>query len=64
MEKARIAGRTDEQKAELSDLVQQILDDPYNSEVSNIEQEIDELVYKLYKLTCPEIALIEEKSNQ
>ena len=64
MKKAPIAGRTEKQKAELSDLVQQILDDPYNFEVSNIEQEIDELVYKLYKLTCAEIALIEEESNQ
>ena len=64
MKKSPIAPRTESQKVELSGLVQQILDDPYNFEIPDIEQEIDELVYKLYKLTCPEIALIEEESNQ
>ena len=63
MKKAPIAPRTEEQKAALSDLVQQILNDP-NSQVPNIEREIDELVYKLYELTAAEIALIEEESNQ
>ena len=60
MVKAPIASRTEEQKAELSDLVQQILDDPYNFEVPDIEREIDQLVYKLYELTPAEIALIEK----
>ena len=64
MKKSPIAPRTESQKVELSGLVQQILDDPCNFEIPDIEQEIDELVYKLYKLTCPEIALIEEESNQ
>ena len=64
MVKAPIASRTEEQKAELSDLVQQILDDPYNFEVPDIEREIDQLVYKLYELTDAEIALIEEETNK
>lgn len=63
MKKAPIAKRTDMQKAELSNLVQQILDDPDNSEVLDIEQGIDQLVYKLYELTPTEIALIEEETN-
>ena len=64
MKKAPIAPRTEEPKQKLSDLVQQILDDPYNFEVPNIEQKIDELVYKLYDLTDAEIALIEKGNNQ
>lgn len=63
MVKVPIAPRTEEQKAELSGLVQQILKNPDSSKVPNIEQRIDELVYKLYKLTPAEIALIEEESN-
>ena len=64
MVKALIAPRTEAQKAELSALVQQILDDPDSPKVSDIEREIDQLVYKLYELTAAEIALIEEESNQ
>ena len=63
MVNAPIAERTDEQEAELSNLVQQILDDPDSSEVSDIEYQIDQLVYKLYDLTSAEIALIEEETN-
>ena len=63
MKKFPIADRPDEQKAELSNLVQQILDAPDSLEVPNIEREIDQLVYKLYELTPAEIALIEEESN-
>ncbi|MDE0467559.1 MAG: hypothetical protein OYL97_10920 [Candidatus Poribacteria bacterium] len=63
MNKAPIAQRTEEQKAKLSDLVQQILKDPDSLEVPDIEQEIDQLVYKLYELTPAEIALIEEETN-
>ena len=63
MVKAPIAPQTESQKAELSDLVQQILDDPNSLEVPDIEQKIDELVYKLYELTEAEITLIEEESN-
>lgn len=51
------------QKAELSNLVQQILDDPDSSQVSDIEQKIDQLIYELYELTDAEIALIEEETN-
>ncbi|MYB02266.1 hypothetical protein F4X90_21715 [Candidatus Poribacteria bacterium] len=63
MMKAPIASRTEEQKAELSDLVQQILNDPYNFKVPDLEREIDQLVYELYELTDAEIALIEEETN-
>ena len=60
MEKAPIAPRTPEQTARLSDLVQQILDDPDNFGVPNIEREMNALVYKLYELTSQEITLIEK----
>lgn len=63
MVKAPIIPTTEAQKTELSDLVQQILDDPDNFEVPDIEWEIDQLVYKLYKLTDAEIALIEKGNN-
>ena len=63
MNKVPIAERTAAQKAEFSDLVQQILDDPDNFKVPDIEREIDEMVYKLYNLTRAEIALIEAESN-
>ena len=64
MVKAPIASRTEKQKAELSGLVQHILDAPNSRKVSAIEREIDELVYKLYELTPAEIALIEEETSQ
>ena len=64
MVKAPIPDRTEEQKAELTELVQQILDDPDSLEVPDIETEIDELIYKLYDLTPAEIALIEKGNNQ
>ena len=64
MQNAPIAPRTTEQKTELSDLVLQILKNPDSSKVPNIERRIDELVYKLYKLTAAEIALIEEETNK
>lgn len=63
MVKTPIAPRTEEQQTELSNLVQQILNDPDSLQVPDIEREIDKLVYKLYNLTSAEIALIEEQSN-
>ena len=63
MKNAPIAPRTEEQKAELSDLVQQILDDPDSLKVPDLEREIDQLVYDLYELEPAEIALIEEETN-
>lgn len=63
MVKAPIASRTEGQKLELSDLAQQILDDPYNFEVPDLEREIDQLVYGLYELTPAEIALIKKGTN-
>ena len=59
MKHVPIANRTSEQKAELSSLVDQILDDPENENVSDLEKEIDALVYRLYRLSVDEIALIE-----
>ena len=58
-----VAAKTIEHKANLSDLVQQILNDPDSPKVSDLEEEIDKLVYELYELTAAEIALIEEESN-
>ena len=63
MQNAPIAPRTTEQKTELSDWVEQVLADPTSNDVLAIEQEIDQLVYKLYELTPAEIALIEEETD-
>ena len=60
MKHVPIADRTSAQKAELSRLVEQILDDPENENVRNLEKEIDALVYQLYGLTRDEIDLIEQ----
>ncbi len=60
MRRAPIADRTLVQKAELSGLVEQILDDPDGENVRDLEKEIDALVYRLYGLTRSEIALIEQ----
>lgn len=64
MKNAPIAPRTEEEKKELSDLVQQILDAPNSPNVRNLEEEINMLVYDLYELTPAEIAFIEKGSNQ
>ena len=58
MKKVPIADMTSEQKMALSRLVKQILADPQSDGVRDIEQEIDELVYKLYSLTDAEKTLI------
>lgn len=63
MKNVPIAARTQGQKENLSEFVQQILDDPESSQVSDIERKINKLVYELYKLTPAEIALIEEETN-
>lgn len=55
-----IAGRTEEQKENLSQLVQQILTAPDSLSVPDFERKIDELVYQLYGLTDAEIAFINE----
>lgn len=60
MEQVPIADRTEAQKTELSRLVERILADPQSNGVSDIEQEIDELVYQLYGLTDAEIELIKQ----
>ena len=64
MKKIPIPQGTETQKDKLSNLVQQILDDPYNFAVPDIEQEIDKVVYELYELTPAEINLIEEESSK
>ena len=53
-----IAERNEQQKAELSALVERIIEDPESNQVPDIEREIDDLVYKLYGLTDEEIELI------
>ena len=60
MDKVPIADRTPAQKAELSHLVEHILEDPDSDEVPDLERKIDALVYRLYGLTEDEIALIEQ----
>lgn len=64
MEQVPIAAMTIEQKVKLSLLVHRILNNPNSFEVRDIEREIDQLVYRLYKLTDAEIALIEEQTNK
>ena len=63
MKAVPVAPRTEVQKAEISALVQKILDDPDSFAIPDIEGEIDQLVYKLYDLTRAEIELIEEETN-
>lgn len=58
-----VAAPTIAQKSDISELVQQILNDPDNLQVFDTEWEIDQLVYELYDLTPAEIALIEKESN-
>ena len=60
MAEVPIADRTAEQKAVLSDLVEQILADPEGDKVRDIEREIDEMVYRLYGLMDAEIELIKQ----
>ncbi|MYA55386.1 hypothetical protein F4X88_03735 [Candidatus Poribacteria bacterium] len=64
MQKAPIADRREEQKAELTELVQRILNDPDSFEVADTKWKIDQLIYELYELTPMEINLIEEESSQ
>ena len=60
MEKVPIAARTAAQKAELSRLVEQILEAPDSDNVRALERQIDAIVYRLYGLSAEEIALIEQ----
>ena len=57
---------TSEQQAPIIELVDQILDakrtDP-NADVSELENEVDQLVYLLYDLTPEEIAIVEGAEN-
>ena len=62
MEVFPVADRTEAQKSALAEYVQLILDAPDSHEVSAHEEEIDALVYNLYRLTPAEIVLIEENS--
>ncbi len=63
MKNVPIAARTQAQKENLSEFVQQILDDSDSPKVPDLEREIDQLVYELYELTPAEIALIEKGTN-
>ena len=60
MMRVPIAARTPEQKAELTQLVEQILDDTESERVSDLEKEIDEIVYQLYGLCTEDIRLIKQ----
>jgi adenine-specific DNA-methyltransferase len=62
MESIPIPSITDKQKISIIDRVQKILSDPTNIGVSNIESEINDLIYTLYDLTSEEIKLIKENS--
>ena len=58
-----IPDRTTEKK-DIFEIVELIIDDPKNSLVPEFEEEINQLVYKLYDLTPQEIELIEEESSK
>jgi adenine-specific DNA-methyltransferase len=62
VEQLPIPHATEEQQAEITSLVQQILAAPDSPEVPRLEAEIDRLVYALYGLTDEEIALVEGKT--
>ena len=60
MKHVPIADRTPEQKAEISELVEQILEDPEGENVRDLERQINNMVYRLYGLSHKEIRLIEQ----
>lgn len=62
LEQLPIPPATEEQQAEITLLVQQILAAPDAPEVPQLEAEIDRLVYALYGLTDEEISLVESAS--
>ena len=64
MKNVPIAGRTEAQKENLSQLVRQILAAPSSLAVPDFEREIDALVYELYKLADTEMALITERKQR
>ncbi len=55
---------TTKQKTELTNIVEQILENPDNPNVPSLEEELNRLIYDLYELTSAEIKLIEEETNQ
>ena len=57
--KSLIYPATDDQKAPIIERVQKILVAPDSPDVSQLEAEIDRLVYELYGLTNEEIAIVE-----
>jgi hypothetical protein len=59
MERVPVAITTEQQRAPLLSLVQQILASPDGPDVPFLEGEIDRLVYQLYALTLHEIDIIE-----
>ncbi|MDE0089207.1 MAG: hypothetical protein OXU23_26060 [Candidatus Poribacteria bacterium] len=59
-----VADITTKQKTELTKIVEQILENPESLNVPDLEEELNQLVYKLYELTPAEIKLIEEESNK
>lgn len=59
-----VADITTKQKTKLTKIVEQILENPDSPKVPDLEEELNQLVYKLYELTSAEIKLIEEESNK
>jgi len=61
-----IATATNSQKVQISTYVKKIItqkkNDP-NADISNLESQIDRLVYELYGLTSGEIAMVEGASK-
>ncbi|RKU27310.1 hypothetical protein C6497_11200 [Candidatus Poribacteria bacterium] len=58
-----IPDRTEERN-DIFEIVQLIIEDPNNALIPELEEEIDQLVYKLYDLTPAEIDLIEEETSK
>jgi hypothetical protein len=59
-----VADITAKQKTGLTKIVEQILENPENSDVPSLEEELNQLIYELYELTPAEIKFIEEESNK
>lgn len=59
-----VANRKSVHKTELSDCVRKILEDPQDSIFSDLEEKINQIVYRLYDLTPKEIKLIEDETRR
>lgn len=55
---------TDKISQKITDIVNQILNEPENPNLHKLEEQINQIIYDLYDLTPAEISLIEEESSK